>query len=307
VTDGQNAYDRRSIGLLKSAPLLWALPLAFLRRPGASRLNRVFRYAAFVASLIGTLSVLLVLAGTHGTDTEIKSKIAGLDSHILLRMSQRDRLICPYPDLTARLGATPAVVAVAPFLWTDALIASDKSDSLPITLKGVDAASEARATDVNRYVRDANMRDIFARPSDSQEIPLIIGSALANSLRLSRGDKVSITKPGPMSSRRFSAEILALFDSGTRHDNEIAYTTLAWAQRLQGAEPECVNAIAVRTPDPFTSSGVATAMQLALGGDYEVEDWSSRAPNYKALIDLLRFWLLLLTQTIFFRNRSGGD
>lgn len=289
----------RSIGLLKSAPLFWALPLGFLRRPGASRLNRVFRWAAFGASLAGTLFVLLGLAATYGADVAIRTKLAGLGSHVTVRMVERGQFICPYSQFVARVGGTPGVAAVAPFLWTDTLIAASGPDPLPATLKGVDVVAEAAATDVNRYIRDGSIADLRTTSKDDEEVPLIIGATLAKSLAVSRGEKVSVIKPGLLSSLRFPAVIQGTFDTGTWNDNDVGYTTLEWAQRLQGVAVDCSNAIAVKTNDPFTSSGVATAIKAAFGDDFEVEDWSSRAPNHKALIDLLRFVLLFLTQIIF--------
>lgn len=285
---------RRASRLLHNAPLQLALPVAFLlRRKMDSPLNRWFQFATLLASGSGTLLVLLALAGSRGAEADIKTKIAGLDSHILFLRSEPSEWICEPNTLLARVAAFPSVTVIAPYVWADVLLASSPEQSAAVMLKGVLPEREAAATEINRYLSDGTI-EALAAPQPGY-LPLIVGDDLAAELGVGPGDTLTLTHPTGRSMDPVPrAEILATFNTTTRHDRELAYTTLAWVDRLNGRPAGCFRGIAVRTENPLTSHYAAAGLSKMLGDDYTVTDWSEQARTFKSVIDLLLSWILIV-------------
>lgn len=290
---------RRPSGrLFAKLPLIITVPISFLKGRTLSRLHAFFVISTFLSIFLSTLLLVLVSAGTNGVDHELGEKIAGLDSHILLSMHQRDELICEYDELEQKIsGGVSLVRGIAPYLWVDIQLRSNAGALLPVLLKGVIPNREQLATDVDRYLSTNNLQGALSVPR--QEVPLVIGRTIAESLGVHVGETIVLLKPGLATVRSFPAFVADVFETGTPHDSEVAYTTLQQAQSIYGTHNNCVHAIAVRTNDPLTSASAASSLQRLLGDRFDVADWSIRYPNYKAGLQLLKAWILGLNYVIF--------
>ena len=274
-----------------------ALALSFLRGRTGTRLNRFFSSTTAFATFLSSLLLLLVLAGTNGADIELRNKISGLDSHVIVRRTQLYEVVCGYEDISGRLRALPSVVAVSPYVWSDIQFESEGRIIAPATIKGVLPQFETSATDINAYLASHNL--VGALTASGPSMPVVLGSRLASRLGAKIGQSITIMKPG-FSTRFFPGFVAATFDSGTQHDSELAYTTLEAAQNIRGVEPGCVNALAVRTADPMTSAPVAAKIAGVLGREFHAADWSTLYPQFRDMIVLLRRWILLLNMVLLF-------
>jgi len=276
---------------LSVAPLPLALPLNFLRRRTATRLNRFFSVVTVAATFLSSIFLLLVLAGTNGANIELRNKISGLDSHVLVRRSNSYETVCDVEDVSRRINALPGVTAVAPYVWADVQLQTASGFVAPARIKGIVPAQEGRATDINEYVSSHDVSKVL--PAGGPELPIVLGKKLASRLGLRPGQSITIMKPG-MSTRFYPGTVTGIFASGTLHDSELAYTTLGGGQNIRGLTATCVNAIAVRTADPMTSFRVAHLISKELGSEFYAADWSTLYPQFRDMIGLLERWILVL-------------
>ncbi len=290
IRDGGRSFSR--------LPLVLGVPLSFLKGRTLSRLHSYFTIGTFFSIFFSTVLLLLASAGTNGVDAELRERIAGLDSHILLSLKQREELICDYDDLERRIASRIAVLGIAPYLWIDVHLRTDSGQSFPALLKGVIPQKERLATDIDRYLGSGDLSQALVE-NPQQAIPLVVGRVTADALGVHAGDTLVVSKPGLSSVRNLTAVVTDVFQSGTPHDAEVVYTTLGKAQETYGDDNNCVHAVAVRTADPLTSAAVANSIQELVGDRFEVADWSVRYPNYKAGLQLLKTWILVLNYTIF--------
>jgi len=282
--------------LFSSAPLWLALPLSFLKGERRSRLGKFFTAATALSTFVSTMMLLLAFAGSNGASTELRSIIAGLDSHILV-FRGKSELMCGYVELISTIENVPSVVRVAPYLWLDAQLQVGDQASEPITLKGIVAEREIQTTSITPYLKSGNLPQALS--SVDTDIPLVIGKTIADELGISTGTSVTIVKPG-LSPRALPGKIVDIFETGVpARDSALAYTTLAAARKLHGMEQDCINGMAVKSRDPLTSHTTARAMSTALGNSYSAKDWSETYPNYRAGIDLLKRCIDMLNVMLF--------
>jgi lipoprotein-releasing system permease protein len=280
---------------LSVAPLPLALPLNFLRRRTGTRLNRFFSVVTVITTFLSSIFLLLVLAGTNGAKIELRNKISGLDSHVLVRRARSDETICDVDAVSRRISALPGVSAVAPYVWVDVQLETAPGAVAPSRIKGIVPALEGRATDINEYI---SLHDVTKMlPDGGPELPILIGTKVASRLGVRPGQSITILKPG-MTTRFYPGTVTGVFASGTRRDSEIAYTTLSGGQSIRGLDTACVNAIAVRTEDPMTSQTVARQISKRLGAEFYAADWSTLYPQFRDMIGLLERWILVLNSVL---------
>jgi lipoprotein-releasing system permease protein len=246
---------------------------------------------------------LLVLAGTHGADVELRNKMSGLDSHILIRKRRDDDKLCRYQEIAQRVRRLPSVLAIAPYVWVDVNVQRMDADpgtgkAIPLRLKGVVPELETSVSDINEYLSSHDLQRALGH--SNLEIPVVVGHAAAEALRAYAGDGITISKPGQFTVRQFPGTIVDTFDSGTRRDKEIGYTSVASANALIGEDNGCVNILEVRTTDPLKSAEVAQSIERDLGPDYRAVDWSVSYPSYRAVIVLLNKWIFILNLLLGF-------
>lgn len=280
--------------LLSRLPLALALPIAFLRGRSGTRLNWFFSVITVLATFVSSILLLLALAGTTGAEEKLRAKISGLDSHIAIRRTVPYEPLCDYGKVMRQLTALPTVLAVSPYVLSDVQIQSENGLVAPVKLKGVVPESETRTTDINDYLL-SKMSQSFEKALNQSgpDFPVVIGSRIAKRLGLALGQQITIIKPG-LTSRPYPGVITGIFESGTFHDSEIAYTTLTAGQTVGGGRPDCVFAVAVRTDDPMTSSQVARKIGALMGTGFHAADWSTLNPEFRAMISLLQRWILVL-------------
>lgn len=234
-----------------------------------------------VAALITTLSVM------NGFQSDIKEKIIGAQSHILVfgRMAAD-----VYPEKLKAVEAVEGVEGVAPNIYGQAII-SYRGQSLGVIIRGLDPAQEAKINNLNQSLTEGS----FSAPKEWGEDappPLVLGTELAMNMNLFVGDEVVLISPQSISTgagmfpkmKRF--RISGLLRTGYyEFDNTIVYAPLADASDFLGLQ-QGITGLAVKLHDMNQAEKLAPAIQQAVGYGYAVRTFAQMNSTLYAALKL---------------------
>jgi lipoprotein-releasing system permease protein len=230
---------------------------------------------AVVGVAVGVMAVLIALGLMTGLQSEIRARILGATAHISI-FQGRGEPFANYDEVVERVGALPGVAGTAPAVYGKALLTSTTGSAVA-TLKGIVPADEATVTDVVKQVREGDIAPL-ERPGEGPP-PVLLGSALADTLNVGVGDVVRVTSPeGRLSPIGVLPRVKKVRVAGTvktglyEFDSSWAYLPLASAQGLFQQRDQAT-LVEVRLDDMFAvEEGAATILE-ALGTGYLTTDW----------------------------------
>lgn len=272
----------------------------------------IFTTMSTYGMFIGTAALVIVLSVMSGFEADIKGKILGTHAHVVV--TRVDESFLDGTERLAQVQKTPGVLGAAPFLSSEAMIASPANRS-NVVVKGIDPATVGSVTDLSKNMVVGELpslahpeqiktnMDVISdddllihqdgdppkKPGDAHAAEvkrrsppgIIIGRELANSLHVYLGDDVSMVSPtggiGPTGStpKARPYRVAGIFYSGMfEYDSKFAYVTLASAQKLFD-QPDEITGLEIKVPDPDDTDAVVAALGKTLGAGYEVADWKS--------------------------------
>lgn len=255
-----------------------------VRRRGLQSILTVTGVAVGVAVLIVALSL------TNGFIDELVTSTLRATPMLTLQSYLPGETLPDDPALLASLAGEPGVVAAAPFLSGQALIARRASRSLGITARqgftqivGIDPAQETAVLDLPVLAQQAEAL--------SQEGGIVLGATLAQSLGVSVGDPVML--------RDIAGATAQLTVAGTfRVGNELidavtSYMSLGNLQAYLGTQGR-ISGYHLRLAEPTAAHRVG----LALADEYSLRpvSWESL---FASLISQLRLQKAVIGVVVF--------
>jgi lipoprotein-releasing system permease protein len=250
-----------------------------------------------VAALIATLAVMT------GFKEDLRDKILGTNSHIVISDRTRDTMK-DYRAALDRVKKVPHVLAATPFIYNQVLLTAGGSVS-GVVLRGIDPALEPTVTDIQKNLVQGALSDIAKPPgksADGQPIPpgIIVGKELAARLGTFSGDMINVVSPtgtpGPLGIipkiRKF--EVVGIFDSGMyEYDSSLAYISIGTAQDFFNLG-DTVTGIEVKVDDIFRADRIAKTIEDALGFPYWARDWMRLNKNLFSALQLEKMMMFVI-------------
>ncbi len=307
-----------------SFPYEFFIGLRYLRakrlRKGAS-LNTAISIGGVtvgVAALIATLAVMT------GFTEDLRDKILGTNSHIVITDRTRDN-ISDYQRLVEETTKIPHVKSATPFIFRQVLLSS-RSNVFGVVLRGIDPQKEDEVTEIGKNIIEGRLEDLTEPPSplplegpgdsesDSERVypGVIIGRELAGRLGVFRGEIINVISPvgkdgssieeslgGPLGFtpkiRKF--RVVGVFDSGMyEYDSSLAYISITEAQKFFNLS-DVVTGIEVKVDDIFLAGEVAQDIESRLEFPYQARDWMKLNRNLFSALELekdMMFVILIL-------------
>ncbi|MGA8220985.1 MAG: FtsX-like permease family protein [Candidatus Acidiferrales bacterium] len=252
----------------------WLVALRYLRSPNRPAVLRLVTLLAVIGVAAGVTTLVIALAMNTGFRQAIRDRLLTVTAHVNLKpigpLGIRD-----YRALMARLDGAPGVRSIEPAIY-DTVLLSSGGRARGIVLKGVDPELERRASEALRRIVSGSGN--FG--ADTDGIPaLLVGRILAEDLRVSAGDYVTLTSPqGNLTpfgmlprSRRF--RVAGIFDSGFYdYDANWGFVTLGSAQALAGIG-DVVSLLEVRVTKLDDASVVADDLLRRAGNGFRTTTW----------------------------------
>ena len=271
----------------------------------AARYLRTRRQSGFITLLtgisvggvaVGVTALLTVLAVMNGFESEVQSRIAGTDAHVVL-LGETAAGVTGAGALAAEVARMHGVLGVAPFTYTKAMIYHDGLTE-GLIVKGVDLKGERGVTTVGRNI-EPSLDSIPVRTAGGHP-GIVLGTELAGRLAARVGDRVVLVSlhqggstPLGFTPRLRQFRVVGVFTSGLyTYDSSLGFTSIPAAQDFFQLG-EGVTGIEVRIADMFAAPQVAAELLRAL------QRPGLRANNWIELNRNLFTWMKLEKTVMF--------
>lgn len=237
----------------------------------ASRYFRTRRHSGFITVLtgisiggvaLGVTALITVLAVMNGFESEIQTRIAGTDAHVVL-LGENTAGVTDAGHIVERVRGYPGVLGVASFTYVKAM-AFREGLSEGLVVKGVDLGAERSVTTIGHHI--APPLDSIPLTGPDGEPGIVLGAELAGRLGARIGDRVLLaTLTGARSAMGFAPKLKAfrlvgVFTSGLyTYDSSLGFIAIPAAQEFFGLG-DAVTGIEVRLDDMFDAPRIADAL-----------------------------------------------
>ncbi len=231
---------------------------------------------------IGVFALVVALAAVNGFEEEVTAQMIGKDAHLEI-MSYNGEPIASYDSLTREAKNRDSnIVASSPFIIYKVGISSKKVND-GIVIYGIDAESAKGVTDIYKYIKWGEYSvDSLEDLTGKMRPGIILGSGLANRLRVVVGDKLVLQLfqspdealgSGP---KMMMCVVSGIFETGTyEYDGNLAYIGLKEMQKLLGMG-DAVMGIQFRIKDHWKAGETAYDMSQWLTYPYYSMDWKAK-------------------------------
>jgi lipoprotein-releasing system permease protein len=262
------------------------------------------RYVALITVLaafgvaLGVMVLVVVIAVMSGFQSELKKRILGIEAHLLV-MRYND-WIDNYRQIEDRIEAVAGVQSAMAFVNGQGMLRTARGIS-GVVLRGIDPAN---ATVEVKTRSGLGLGESLASNATSSEIPIVLGTVLADKLKLSVGDGAMLMVVSGRHSdanelpRMYRMKVIDLFDTGMhQYDGVLGFVDMHRLQTMLGVG-DLVTGIEVRLSDPDAVEGVGDKILSALGYRFWITNWKQMHHNLFYMLVLQKFLMYIILTLI---------
>ncbi len=254
---------------------------------------------------IGVMALIIVIAVMSGAESEFRSRILGVESHVMIM--RYGSAFTDYRRIIQDIEKIDGVKTASPYVFSQIMLRSSSRVSGAV-LRGIDPGSAGQA------IKSLNKAFLEQRLTKNQNagtsafVPgIILGQELARNLGVIENDIIYLISPRGMISpighipamKRF--RVRGLFESGMyEYDTSLAYVHLKDAQSILHIGDSVTN-IGVRVKDIYKADNIAENIAANLNqkyktGSYWARDWMQMNRNLFSALKLeKRAMFIILT------------
>ncbi len=275
--------------------------LRYLRAKRKQTVISVISAISIAGVAVGVAALIIVLAVMTGFEMDLRNKILGTNSHIVVQ-EYHAQGIEDYASLMTKINQVPGVRSSAPFIYGQIMLTSS-SNASGLVLRGIDFQQEKQVTDLAKNIIQGDLRHLDSTHKDDSSpgiAGMAVGNELARNLGLFVGDVISAISPveriTPMglAPKFLRFKIVAIFSSGMyEYDTNLAYVSLRAAQRLFNMK-NVVTGIEVKISNIFQAGKIARDIQNTLGFPYLTRDWMEMNKNLFSALKLEKLAMFII-------------
>lgn len=235
---------------------------------------------------IGVMALIVVIAVMTGFDKDLRDKIVGNYAHITVAsFSGIDRR--QSEEIARKISNTAHVIAVSPYIQGQALLKQGKR-FFAVNLKGIDPATEARATKLKEYLKAGSLSGLKVNT-------VIVGKELALHFDLALDSKVEVYSP---SGKKYDLTVSGIFQSGMyEYDLNLVFMDMGTSQEILGLGDQ-VSAVEVKLDNLYAAERVRKELYKRLGYDYILKTWTETNQNFFAALQLEKLTMFIILTLI---------
>jgi lipoprotein-releasing system permease protein len=246
-----------------------------------------------IGVMLGVAVLIIVISVMSGFDHDLKEKVFGFQSHIMISGAD-DAPLKNYAAMETIISSNKNVVGVSPIIVGPELVqhtlgTNEQALMAAPYLRGVDPQTEGSVSILPR--------SIVAGTFDLSGRGVVIGSGFAEDQRLQVGDTISILpmrqikkmvstagKPNAEVGIPDDYEVRGIFDVGFEDYNKsIIVTSLENAQDLYDLD-DSVHGLLVKLTDPMLADVVRNQLQAALGNQVMIRTWFEQSSMLQSVL-----------------------
>ncbi len=280
------------------------ISLRYLKSGTGRGFLSVIGLISILGVFLGVASLDVVLSVMKGFEDELRDKIIGASSHVVVMSYEGD--FGDFAEVEKRLARLPGVASTSPFIYNHGMLVTEYATSGSV-IRGIDpnnsaaVAAVAEAVGKGSLPKENKSRDtlseegtrIISRLLDktaSGHPPIIIGTELSDLIGAAIGDTVNLVSPygkigpfGPTAKiRKFS--VIGVFDYGMiEYDSSTAYVSLEDAMNFFETKSR-ITGIEVRVDDIYQARKTGDEITETLGFPFYAKNWEdSNRSLFRAL------------------------
>lgn len=286
------------MGLLSRLPYEWQIGWRYTRAGRAGRSNGFISFISFVSIVgiaLGVMALIVVLSVMNGFQKEVRDRMLSAVAHVEV-MPAYGGGVADWAALATRVKQDPAVVAAAPYVSVQSLLARGE-DMRGVVVRGVLPEAEPGITDLGAKLQaDGTLAEL--QPGQWR---IVLGAELARALGVRLGDPVTVIAPGGqvtpvgVNPRLKQFTVAGIFSVGHyEYDSGMALIHLDDAARLYRTEGP--TGVQLKLADVHEAREVGQRLGMALGPEWRVRDWTrSNAVWFDAVQVEKRMMFIILT------------
>ena len=236
--------------------------------------------------------LILVLSVVNGFERELQDRLLAMTAHASIE--DAGGRLQDWRSWVEKAEEHVEVAAAAPFVTGQGLLVlGDRLSG--VQFSGIEPQLESRVSSVADAVISGDLASLQAGSFN-----IVLGVELANELRASIGDKVTMTlaeglvTPAGVVPRTKRFTVSGIYRIGMyEFDRRVAFVNIEDSQRLFRLA-EDISGIRLSVTDIYRASQVVRAVALDAGGGVMVSDWTRRNVNFFRSIQITKSILFVI-------------
>jgi lipoprotein-releasing system permease protein len=241
---------------------------------------------------IAVTVLIVVMSVVNGFERELKDRLLAMTSHASIENPNGQLLSAP--ALVELATANARVHAAAPYIDGQALLVFEKQLS-GAGLRGIEPDLEREVSGIGGVMREGELSDL--QPG---RYNIVLGVELAEALRLSVGDKVTVTlaegrvTPAGVLPRTRRFTVSGLYRVGMyEFDRRLAFINIGDAQKLY-RKGDAVTGVRLAVTDIYAAAEIVREVALEHGELVLVSDWTRQHVNFFRSIQITKSILFVI-------------
>jgi lipoprotein-releasing system permease protein len=250
---------------------------------------------------LGVMALIVVIAVMSGFGKDLRDKILGTNSHIVVTNITRSGMD-DYESVLKKVMQAEGVKAAAPFILNQVMLTSGGNSS-GVVVRGIDPDREAMVSDLEKNLIQGDLA-MLKKSERASKGPrrdkIILGKELAQKLGVQMNDAVSMISPAsrltPMGlvPKIKLFKVVGFFESGMfEYDSSLAFISVESAQKFFSMKGT-VSGVEIRVDDIDRADKIAESLQESLGFPYYARDWMRMNKNLFSALRLEKIVMFII-------------
>ena len=279
-----------------------ALPyelLIGLRYTRAKRRNHFISFISLISMLgigLGVAALIVVLSVMNGFQTELRSRILGVVSHV--QISGANGEMSGWESVAAQAGRQPGVLAAAPFVQAQGMLSHGQAVRGAM-VRGILPDYEEQVAAFRGHMKEGQFDSL-----QPDSFNVVLGSDLARLLGVFVGDKVTliapqgVVTPAGVVPRLKTFTVSGLFEVGMfEYDSGLALIRMEDAQRLYRMEDR-VSGVRLKLEDLFKARAITEELANTLDTPAYISDWTRSHANFFRAVQIEKNMMFIILSLI---------
>jgi lipoprotein-releasing system permease protein len=284
------------------------ISLRYLRAKRKQIFVSVISFISVAGIFLGVAALIIVLAVMNGFETDLRNKILGVNSHIVLM--EYTGPMKNYQQVMNKITDVDGVVASTPFIYGQTMLKNGDRVS-GIVLRGLSTEDAFKVINLGKmkegsidYLSEKNRTTLNVDKNKSSLPGILIGKELAKNLGLFFLDTISVISPMGISTpmgmvpRLKNFLIVGIFDSGFyEYDSTLAYISLKDCQDFLNMG-NTVTGIEIKVADIYKADSIAKGIEKKLGFPFWARHWMEMNKNLFSALRLEKRVMFIILSLI---------
>ncbi len=284
------------------------ISLRYLRAKRKQIFVSIITFISIAGIFLGVAALIIVLAVMNGFENDLRNKILGINSHIVLM--KFSGAMTNYQRVMDEIAEVDGVFASTPFIYSQAMLKTGNHTS-GVVLRGMSVENASKVINLGKmqegnihYLSD-KQREMSGTGKDASRLPgIVIGKELAKNMGLFLFEPVSIISPMGISTpmgvvpRMKKFVVVGIFDSGFyEYDSTLAYISLKDCQEFLNLG-EQVSGLEIKVNDIYKADIIAKSIERKLGFPFWARHWMEMNKNLFSALKLEKRVMFIILSLI---------